>query len=107
MLPWQALMSIPGSWGTAAAVAGLTGAECPHGAWALLTAPMSSARGWVIFSGWTGVGVNTGLVTGTFWPDTVTAQAAPPFVVLGDGLGPVMPGTPAASVNEIMTAAAG
>src|SRR5262249_31944979 len=40
-------------------------------------APMVSAFGWVIFSGWTGVGANFGLGTRTFRPVPVTAQTGP------------------------------
>src|SRR5215468_7901923 len=77
MFPWYALTSIPGSWGTAAAVAFLMRAVRGHGAWAAVTAPMVSAFGWVIFSGWTGVGANFGLGTRIFRPVTVTAQTGP------------------------------
>src|SRR5579863_9367659 len=35
---------------------------------------MVSAPGWVIFSGWTGVGMNFGGRTGTFRPDAVAAH---------------------------------
>src|SRR5690242_10048563 len=77
MFPWYLLTSIPGSWGTAAAVAFLMRAVCGHGACAAVTAPMVSAFGWVIFSGWIGVGANFGLGTRTLRPVAVTAQTGP------------------------------
>src|SRR5215468_3509432 len=70
---------------------------------------MVSAPGWVIFSGWTGVGVNFGLGTKTFCPDTVTAHTAPARdpVPAGWPAVPVMPGIPTISAKPAATAASG
>ena len=48
--------------------------ECRHLPWAAVTACIESARGWVIFSGWTGVGMNFGGRTRTLRPDAVAAH---------------------------------
>src|SRR5215471_668269 len=48
-----------------------------HRAWAAVTAPMVSAFGWVIFSGWIGVGENFGFGTRIFRPVAVAAQTDP------------------------------
>ena len=51
-------MSIPGSYIVVRAARIRT--ECRHRPWAAVTICMVSERGWVIFSGWTGVGMNFG-----------------------------------------------
>src|SRR6266480_1924756 len=65
-------MSIPGSCITVRA--GWMRTECRHIPWAAVTICMVSERGWVIFSGWTGVGMNFGGGTRTFRPDAVAAH---------------------------------
>jgi hypothetical protein len=57
---------------------------------------MESAPGWVIFSGWTGVGMNFGGRTGTFRPDVVAAHTV--FAAdawLGAGFAPLAGWPPA------------
>jgi hypothetical protein len=52
--------------------------ECRHLPWAAVTICMVSERGWVIFSGRTGVGMNFGGGTRTFRPDAVAAHTVFP-----------------------------